>query len=245
MPSNYPFPELLDGRRVAVLAILAAISITISAICLTATLDPEHVAPWAKTYMTPLLSLAITAAWSAYVASLIVRARARKKSKSSVTAHVYRWEPGKGIVGIVGDEPPFDPLAKDALETLLRGYGSTTPRLSPELDAAYAAMAQAFDALISAISVSDPTIIRAHAGDALQLIADAVPANRLHGLVISPADRPVLRLTRAIEQAIKQIRESLLVNFDPGIERAVADLTAAVARQQTQPASAEPSPAAG
>lgn len=244
MSSNYPYPELLDGRRVAVLAILAAISITISAACLTATLDPEHVAPWAKTYMTPLLSIAITLAWSAYIASLIVRARARKKAKSSATTHVYRWEPGKGIVGVIGDEPPISALAAEAFSTLLERLPTTVPKA--EIDRVYSAMTRAMDALIASISHNDPIIIRAYAGDALQLLSDTLPREAVESSpLIAPGDMPVLRLTRAIEQAIKQIRGSLLVNFDPGIERAVADLTAAIARQQTQPASAEPSPAAG
>lgn len=230
------------ARTWALAAVSIALYMSVIFVAGVVATHPQDVAAWAKEYAGLVLGITAASLWSAYVGGLIARARARSTSKSQVESHVYRWEPGRGITGVVGNEPPIDPIAAQALETLLSGIPHEA-----ESAGLYQTIAAAMDACTSALCAGDPTLVRAYAGDALQLLSDALPRDQVIPTGCDPDRLPVVRLTRAITSALNdlmRLRTLYRKTDEPGaLNDAIAVLTQAVEKQQTQPAAAEPSPA--
>lgn len=233
------------ARTWAVAAISIALYMTVIFIAAVVATHPEQASAWARDYAGLVLGIVAASLWSAYIGGVIARAQARATPKTPVTTHIYRWEAGR-ITGIVGDEPEIDPTAKAALEVLLNGVGED-PAEQADSAALIKAMAAAADACVGAIANSDPTIIRAYAGDALMMLTNALPVD-----VVPPGcdpDRlPVVRLTRAIQSALAEIdgswrRQETPRNDGFVLAMVAGILTRAIEKQQTRPAAAEPSPA--
>lgn len=233
------------ARTWALAAVSIALYMAVVFVAAVVATHPDDVAAWAEEYAGLILGITSASLWSAYIGGRIARAHARATPKTPVTTHVYRWEAGR-ITGVVGDEPEIDPMAKAALEILLNGHDTETAQQADSA-AMIKVMADAADACVGAMSNSDPTIMRAYAGDALQLLADALPRDKVIPTGCDPGRLPVVRLTRAITSAhdeLRRLKSRYAVAMPPeAMDDAITVLTRAVGKQQTQPAAAEPSPA--